>query len=61
MAIALPRPNLDDLVRLEHDGGHVFTRLTEDGERREPWAFELDESGRVVRIRRHSSLFERIE
>ena len=51
----------DAIIRLEHDGDDTFTRLTDDGDRREPWLFELDGDGPAVRIHRHSSVLERID
>ena len=52
---------LGDLIKLEHDGNHTFTRLTDGGDRREPWMFEVDESGTTTRIKRHGSYVNRIE
>ena len=62
VAIDLPSGTLKDaMIRLEHDGGNQFTRLTDDDERREPWTFEFDGDGPADRIRRHSSLLTRID
>ena len=62
VVIDIPGRELDSpLMRLEYDGEHTFTRLTDDDDRREPWIFELDANGRTSQIRRHSSLLVRIE
>ena len=62
VVIGLPSDTLKDaMLRLEHDGGNQFTRLTDDDERREPWVFEFDGDGPADRIRRHSSLLSRID
>jgi hypothetical protein len=61
VVVELPADDLKEATtRLEHDSGDTFVRLTDDGERREPWLFELDAEGRAFRIVRHSSHLNRI-
>lgn len=58
----LPSNNLKEaMIKLEHDGDHIFTRLTDDGDRREPWTFNIGADGRTATIRRHGSILQRIE
>jgi CubicO group peptidase (beta-lactamase class C family) len=53
--IDIPGNNLDQaMTKLEHDTGHQFFRLDDDGDQREPWEFELADDGTAFRIRRHS-------
>lgn len=62
--VVLDIPNNDPdeaMIKLEWDGDHTFTRLTDDDERREPWRFEVGSEGRAVTIHRHSSLMNRIQ
>ena len=62
VVIGIPGDDLKEaMIKLEHDGEHTFTRLTDAGDRREPWVFELDRDGTTVRISRHSSYLSRIE
>lgn len=62
MVIDIPGTELNDsMIRLEHDGGNTFTRLTDDDERREPWVFELGDDGKAARIIRHSGFMSRVE
>lgn len=62
VVIDIPRDDLEEaMIRLEYDGDNTFTRLTESGDRREPWAFELGSDGRTERISRHSGYLSRIE
>ena len=62
MIIDIPGNDLKEaMIRLEHDSGNTFIRLTDDDEQREPWVFELDESGKATRILRHSGVLSRIE
>jgi len=62
VAIDIPRPNLKDAItRLEFDGDNTFTRLTDNGEHREPWVFEIGNGGKAERILRHSIYLTRIE
>ncbi len=62
VAIAIPSDDLDEaMTRLEHDDGHTFVRLTDDGEPREPWVFEMADDGRAKRILQHSGYWKRIE
>ncbi|MDH3440678.1 MAG: hypothetical protein OEM63_08010, partial [Gammaproteobacteria bacterium] len=58
----LPGDELKDaIIRLEYDGDHTFTRLTDDNERRETWSFNLGADGHAVSIKRHGSILSRIE
>ncbi len=62
VVVDIPSDDLEEaLIRLEHDGEHTFTRLTDDDERREPWIFEVGDDGKAVRIKRHSGIQTRIE
>jgi hypothetical protein len=62
VVINIPRDDLEEaMIRLEHDGDHTFTRLTDNGDRREPWVFEPGSGGNTERIYRHSSYLNRIE
>ena len=62
VAINIPSRELDKaMTKLEHDEGHTFIRLTDDGERREPWVFEMADDGKAARIVQHSSYWKRIE
>ena len=60
--IDIPRNDLKEaMTRLEHRDGNTFIRLTDGGEKREPWVFELDETGKAIRIVVHSFVMSRIE
>ena len=60
--LGLPTRDIEDAIsRLEDDGDHTFTRLTDDDERREPWIFVLGDDGQAAQIRVHSIFYERIE
>jgi hypothetical protein len=62
VVLDIPGRDLKDaMIRLEHDGEHTFTRLTDDDERREPWHFEIGTQGHAVSIDRHSSVLNRID
>lgn len=62
VAITLPSDDLGEaMTRLKHEDGHTFVRLTDDGERREPWFFELGDDGRTQRVRYHDGYWMRIE
>jgi hypothetical protein len=62
VAINIPSDDLKEAsIKLKHDDGDTFLRLTDDGETREPWVFEMDESGKAQRIFRHSIYFNRID
>ena len=62
VAVELPTRNLKDAItKLRHDEGDVFVRLSDDGDDREPWYFERDDDGKVIRIRAHSSPVTRID
>jgi CubicO group peptidase (beta-lactamase class C family) len=51
---------IDDLVRLEHVGADTFRRIREDGSLGEEIHFDVDETGRAVRLWRHSNFSPRI-
>ena len=62
VVIDLPSIDLKEaMIRLENDGEHRFTRLTDDEERREPWLFVIGDDGKAMQIQRHSGLMSRIE
>ena len=62
VVIEIPRPALDEAItKLEFDGDNAFTRLTDKGERREPWVFEIGAAGNAERILVHSIYYERID
>ncbi len=62
VVINIPSNELDEsMVKLEHDSGHTFIRLTDDDERREPWVFVMGDDGLAKRILRHSVYVNRIE
>jgi len=62
VVIEIPGDSLkDSMTMLEHDSDNTFTRLTDDGDRREPWVFEVGDDGRTKRIHRHSIYIERID
>ncbi len=62
VVIDIPRDDLDDsMIRLEFDGDHTFTRLTDEDDRREPWIFKLGQDGKAERILRHSIYMNRID
>jgi hypothetical protein len=47
VVIRIPSDDLGEaMTRLEHVDGHTFVRLTDDGEPREPWVFELADDGK---------------
>ena len=49
------------VIKLRHEEGDTFVRLTKEGEPREPWIFEIGDDDRVTRIQRHSIYLKRIE
>jgi len=62
VVIRIPGDDLKEaMIKLEYDGEHTFTRLTDSKDRREPWVFELGSDGRTERISRHSIYLSRIE
>ena len=59
--IRIPRDDLSDaMIKLEYDGDHTFTRLTDSGDRREPWVFEIGADDKADRVLRHSVYLQRI-
>ena len=62
VAIDLPSDSLSEaMIKLRHESGDTFVRLTDDGEPREPWVFEIGDDGTVQRIFRHSIYLNRID
>ena len=62
VVLDIPSNDLSEaMIRLEHDGEHTFTRLTDDDDRREPWIFVMGDDGRAAQIQRHSGVLTRIE
>ena len=62
VVVDIPGDELNNsMTFLEYDDNNTFTRLTDSGERREPWVFELAENGTATRIFRHSDYMNRIE
>ena len=62
VAIHIPRDDLgEEMIKLEHDGDNIFTRLTDNEDRREPWVFEVGGDGKTERIWRHSFVSTRID
>jgi len=62
VVLDLPAEEIEDaLTMLEYDGDDTFTRLTDSGDRREPWVFELGDDGRAQRIYRHSGYLTKID
>ena len=60
--IDIPRDDLSQaMIKLEYDGDHTFTRLTDSGDRREPWVFEIGADGKADRVFRHSVYLQRID
>ena len=57
----LPSGNpLEGLVKLKHEGDHRFRHLRKDGELGEEILFEFDDSGRVLRLRRHNNYMDKV-
>jgi CubicO group peptidase (beta-lactamase class C family) len=52
---------LESLVKLKREGDHRFRRVRKDGELGEEVHFELDESGRVERVRVHNNYMKKVE
>ena len=62
VAINIPSDDLSKaLTKLKHVSGNEFVRLTDDGEPREAWVFEMGDGNKTQRILHHSSYFNRIE
>ena len=60
--IDIPGDDLSNaMTKLEHSGENTFTRLTDSGEKREPWVFEMGSDGNAERILRHSDYYSRIQ
>ena len=62
VVIDIPSDDLGEaMIKLEHDSGHTFVRLTDDDEPRESWVFEMGDDGAAKRILKHSVYYNRIE
>lgn len=60
--IDIPGNDLDEaIVRLKHDSGNTFIRLTDEDDTREPWVFEIGDDGKASKIVRHSGFMSRIQ
>lgn len=59
--IELPSDDLNNVIKLRHLEEDTFVRLTDDGDPREPWVFEIGDDGRAARILRHSIYLTRID
>lgn len=51
---------MDNLTKLEHVDGHLFRRIRDDGELGESIEFEVDASGAVTRLKRHSNYYPKV-
>jgi CubicO group peptidase (beta-lactamase class C family) len=60
VTLSLPTRNPSSLTKLQHQGGHVFRRVRDDGDLAETIVFELDSEGRVVRMVRNSNYSYRV-
>jgi hypothetical protein len=49
------------LEKFRHVAGHTFRRVRDDGELGEEARFEVDATGRVVRVRRHGNAMEKVQ
>lgn len=56
-----PLESLDELRRVEPEGGNVFRRVREDGELGETVVFEADGAGRIVAFVQHSNRYPRVK
>jgi hypothetical protein len=56
-----PLESLDELRRVEPEGGNVFRRVREDDELGETVVFEEDGAGRVVAFVQHSNRYPRVD
>lgn len=62
VAIRIPSDNLtNSITKLEHKEGNVFWRITNDGEKRETWHFDLDQNGKTQRVTFHNFHMDRVE
>ncbi|MEM7002477.1 MAG: serine hydrolase [Pseudomonadota bacterium] len=60
-AVEIPTDNLRKVAKLKHEEGDRFVRLTDDGEPRETWVFDMGEDGRARAFTAHSSESRRVE
>ena len=62
IVLSLPRRDLEGaMTKLEYVKDNVFVRLTDKGERREMWRFEMANDGKAARMHQHASYWNRIE
>ena len=62
VVIDIPGTDLSEaMIKLKHESGSTFIRLTSHDDTREPWVFESDDDGKTVRIIRHSGFMTRVE
>jgi CubicO group peptidase (beta-lactamase class C family) len=62
VVIEIPGTDLKEaMTRLEYDSENTFFRLTDEGERREPWVFKPGKSGKADQVVVHSFISSRIE
>jgi hypothetical protein len=60
--IDIPSKDLSNaMTKLDPVKGHMFVRLTEKGETREPWIFEMGNDGKAKRVHQHGWYWSRIE
>ena len=59
ISLGNPYKPLGEIQKLTHLEDNVFVRL-EDGEPREKWYFQMDETGRASEIKRHEGLYSRV-
>ncbi len=59
ISLGNPYKPLGEIQKLTHLEDNVFVRL-EDGEPREKWYFQMDETGRASEIKRHQGLYSRV-
>ncbi len=60
--IRIPSDDLSEaMIKLEHESGHTFVRLTDDDKPKEPWVFEMGEDGKAERIFRLNIYLNKIE
>jgi hypothetical protein len=60
--IDIPSDDLGEaMTKLKHDSGHMFVRLMDNDESREPWVFEMVDDGKEKRIFQHSIYLNRID
>jgi CubicO group peptidase (beta-lactamase class C family) len=56
----LPSDQLE-VVKVKHEEGDVFVRITDDGDERERWYFQADATGRITGVKIHGSIASRLD